>query len=73
MISRGAVRLQSGAGRSGTALRAIVPNSHILLGTDSPFGPMSPTIDQLQTLGLPKAELIAIERGNALALMPGLA
>ena len=54
------------------ALRALVPNSHILLGTDSPFGPMSPTIDQLQTLGLPKTDLIAIERDNALALMPQL-
>ena len=54
------------------ALRALVPNSHILLGTDSPFGPMSPTIDQLQTLGLPKADLTAIERENALALMPQL-
>jgi 6-methylsalicylate decarboxylase len=55
-----------------TALRAIVPNSHILLGTDSPFGPMSPTIDQLQSLGLPKADMIAIERDNARTLMPHL-
>jgi predicted TIM-barrel fold metal-dependent hydrolase len=55
-----------------TALRAFVPNSHILLGTDSPFGPMSPTIDQLQALGLSKTELTAIERDNALALMPRL-
>ncbi len=55
-----------------TALRAIVPNSHILLGTDSPFGPMSPTIHQLQALGLPRTELIAIERDNILALMPSL-
>lgn len=55
-----------------TALRALVPNSRILLGTDSPFGPMSPTIDQLQTLGLSRVDLTAIERDNALALMPQL-
>ncbi len=55
------------------ALRAYVPNAHILLGTDSPFGPMSPTIDQLEALGLPKTELRAIERDNTVALMPQLA
>ena len=55
------------------ALRASVPNSHILLGTDSPFGPMAPTLDQLMALGLPPDELRAIERDNAFALMPSLA
>ena len=56
------------------ALRAYVPLSHILLGTDSPFiGPMAPNIAQLQKLGLSPPELIGIERGNALALMPRLA
>ena len=55
-----------------TALRSIVPSSHILLGTDSPFGPMSATIDQLLKLDLPPAELIGIERQNALTLMPQL-
>ncbi len=55
-------------------LRAYVPNSHILLGTDSPFiGPMAPNIAPLQKIGLPKADLAAIERGNALALLPRLA
>jgi 6-methylsalicylate decarboxylase len=53
------------------ALRAYVPTSHILLGTDSPFiGPMAPNIDQLLKLGLPAADLSAIERANAVALMP---
>ena len=51
------------------ALRAIAPTSHILLGTDSPFGPMSTTIDGLQTLGLAAADLHAIERQNAAMLM----
>ncbi len=56
------------------ALRAYVPLTHVLLGTDSPFiGPMAPNIAQLQKLGLSKAELAGIERNNALALMPRLA
>ena len=54
------------------ALRALIPAQHILLGTDSPFGPMSPTIDQLLKLELPQKELRAIERDNAVALMPRL-
>ncbi len=56
------------------ALRAYVPLSHVLLGTDSPFiGPMAPNIAQLQNIGLSKPELAGIERDNALALMPRLA
>jgi predicted TIM-barrel fold metal-dependent hydrolase len=55
------------------ALRAYVPASHILLGTDSPFiGPMAPNISQLSKLGLPRADLSAIERENAVALIPRL-
>ena len=55
------------------SLRAYVPLSHVLLGTDSPFiGPMAPNIAQLQKIGLSKAELVGVERGNALALMPRL-
>ena len=41
------------------ALRGTVPLSHILLGTDSPFGPMAPTIDQLKMLNLPAADVYA--------------
>lgn len=53
-----------------SALRAYVPNTHILFGTDSPFiGPMKPGIDELQKIGLPQADLLAIERDNALALL----
>jgi predicted TIM-barrel fold metal-dependent hydrolase len=54
------------------ALRALIPGSHILLGTDSPFGSATPTLDQLVKLDLPAAELRAIERDNAKALMPRL-
>ena len=56
------------------ALRAYVPTSHILLGTDSPFiGPMAPNIAQLQALSLSKTDMAGIERDNALALLPHLA
>ena len=55
------------------SLRAYVPLSHVLLGTDSPFiGPMAPNIAQLQKIGLSKLELAGVERDNALALMPRL-
>jgi predicted TIM-barrel fold metal-dependent hydrolase len=53
-----------------TALRSYVPTSHILLGTDSPFiGSMTPNLRQLHRLGLSRADLAAIERENAVALM----
>jgi predicted TIM-barrel fold metal-dependent hydrolase len=59
--------------RTMAALRSYVPTSHILLGTDSPFiGSMAPNLEQLQKLGLPKSDLAAIERGNAVSLMPRL-
>lgn len=51
-----------------SALRALVPSSHILLGTDAPYGPTPPTIDMLQTNNLSAAELYDIERKNAAAL-----
>jgi len=55
------------------ALRSYVPTSHILLGTDSPFiGSMAPNLEKLQKLGLSKSDLTAIERGNAVSLMPRL-
>ena len=55
------------------SLRAYVPLSHVLLGTDSPFiGPMAPNIAQLRKVGLSQPELAGVERDNALALMPRL-
>ncbi len=54
------------------ALMTLVPISHILLGTDSPFVPVSVTVDALEKLPLSKEDLRAIERDNALALIPQL-
>ena len=59
--------------RSMNALRAYVPYSQVLLGTDSPFiGSMRPNLAQFERLPLPARERAAIEHGNALALMPHL-
>lgn len=56
-----------------TALLSHVPISQVLLGTDSPFiGSMEPNIGQLERLNLSAAELILVERENAVALIPGL-
>ena len=57
------------------ALRAvldIVPLSHLLFGTDFPFWPPDNTIKGLAALKLSAADLRAIERDNALRLLPGL-
>ena len=58
------------------ALRAvldIVPMSHLLFGSDYPFFPPEATIKGLAGLKLSAADLQAIERDNALKLMPGIA
>ena len=52
-----------------SALQAIVPNSHILFGSDYPFVPEA-TVLGLEKLGLAPDDLRAIERGNAQALLP---
>jgi predicted TIM-barrel fold metal-dependent hydrolase len=57
------------------ALRAvldIVPMSHLLFGTDFPFWAPDITIKGLAGLKLSTADLQAIERDNALKLLPGL-
>lgn len=54
------------------ALHTLVPRTHVLLGTDSPLGPTPPTLRSLAKLGLPPAELLGIERTNAVALFPRL-
>jgi len=54
------------------ALKDIADPSHLLFGTDFPFWSPHETITALDGLSLPAAELAAIERGNALALLPGL-
>ena len=54
------------------ALREIADPSRLLFGSDYPFWSPHETIAGLAGLGLAAADLAAIERGNALALLPGL-
>ena len=54
------------------AVLDVVPTSHLLFGTDYPFWKPDETIHELAELKLDAADLAAIERGNALTLMPGL-
>jgi predicted TIM-barrel fold metal-dependent hydrolase len=57
------------------AMRAvldIVPLSNLLFGSDYPFWTPEITIKGLAGLKLSASDLAAIERNNALALLPGL-
>jgi len=54
------------------ALKDIADPSRLLFGSDFPFWSPHETIAGLAGLALPAAELAAIERSNALALLPGL-
>jgi predicted TIM-barrel fold metal-dependent hydrolase len=54
------------------AVLDIVPMSHLLFGTDYPFWAPEATIKGLAALKLSAADLQAIERDNALKLLPGL-
>jgi predicted TIM-barrel fold metal-dependent hydrolase len=54
------------------ALRALVPTSQILLGSDHPYVPLGETMAGLPALGLTAADLAAIGRDNALRLLPTL-
>jgi len=54
------------------ALRAMVPTSNILFGTDYPFVRAAAMVEELQHAQMPAGEREAIERGNALALLPRL-
>lgn len=55
-----------------TALQEIADPSRLLFGTDFPFWSPHETIEAMGKFGLTPAELAAIERDNALALLPGL-
>jgi predicted TIM-barrel fold metal-dependent hydrolase len=50
----------------------LVPNSHILFGTDYPFTQAGTVAKGLAGYGFAAANLGAIERGNALELFPRL-
>jgi predicted TIM-barrel fold metal-dependent hydrolase len=54
------------------ATRAMADPSHVLFGTDYPYIPTRRGVDYLAQAGLSQKELQAIERGNALALLPRL-
>jgi len=54
------------------AVLDVVPMSNLLFGTDYPFWAPEINIKALAALKLPAADLAAIERGNALKLLPGL-
>jgi predicted TIM-barrel fold metal-dependent hydrolase len=54
------------------ALLAIIPTSQIMFGTDYPFWDGRKVTGDLVKGGLSAADLMAIDRGNALRLFPGL-
>lgn len=54
------------------ALRALVPATQMLLGTDFPYAPAELTTAGMAAMGLPRHELRAMERENARALLPRL-
>jgi 6-methylsalicylate decarboxylase len=55
------------------ALTRLVPVSHILFGTDYPFGTAEPDARGLADFGLSAGDIQAIERDNSLGLFPRLA
>lgn len=54
-------------------LKTLVPVSQILFGTDAPFFDGGPQQQGLRASGFTPVELRAVERGNALKLLPRLA
>ena len=54
------------------ALRALVPTSQIVFGTDAPFFDGAPQVQGLQRAGFTPEELRGVERDNALRLIPRL-
>ena len=54
------------------ALKTLVPTTQIVFGTDAPFFDGAPQVQGLQASGFTAEELRAIERDNALQLLPRL-
>jgi len=55
-----------------SALLKLTTPRRLLFGSDCPYVRIDDTVEELQQMGLSAADLAAIERGNALALMPTL-
>jgi len=54
------------------ALKTLASASQIVFGSDAPFFDPAPTVAGLQGSGFTAAELMAVERDNALKLLPAL-
>ena len=54
------------------AVRGMVPSQHILFGSDYPYVPLERGVAYLEKAGLGAEQLGAIDRDNALALLPRL-
>jgi predicted TIM-barrel fold metal-dependent hydrolase len=54
------------------ALLKFVPIAQVLFGTDYPYVPVTENVSDLGKLGLPAADLAAVESGNAMRLIPRL-
>ena len=54
------------------ALMKLVPVSQVVFGTDFPYRDAKEAADGLQAYGFSDADLLAIDRGNAVKLMPDL-
>jgi predicted TIM-barrel fold metal-dependent hydrolase len=52
------------------ALTSLVPTTQILFGSDNPYAPVAKTVRRMRQLGFSDADLRAIGRENALALLP---
>jgi 6-methylsalicylate decarboxylase len=51
-------------------LKTLVTTSQIVFGTDTPFNDGLPVVQGLRNVGFTDAEIAAIERGNAVKLLP---
>ena len=54
------------------ALLALVPISQVLFGSDYPYLTVGQNLESMAQIGLSEAELSAIDRENALSLLPRL-
>jgi len=55
------------------AIRQLTSPARLLFGSDCPYVPVDRTVTELAQMSFTAGELAAIERGNALSLMPRLA